>query len=615
MYDARHSCALCSHARTFCCCSLTQYGFGNTCRSSPYPISTFSKESSMQIQKLTCVAALALLAAACSSKKEASADALNPLSYAPADTAYVIGNLEAAPADYQEIYNKLVNPLSQGVLQSLARAIEKTSEIKDPEQAAKAKSLLEFLQAQWQGGLENIGVDIKGRGAIYEINSLPVLRMELTDPGKFKAFIANLETHLGKPFATGTVQNQPYWQIPLEQASADNDAQIVLALIGKQAVLSVHTRLANTSVEQLLGLQKPEKSILDTGELQAINKEYGFKPYGTILLKPQTIAQKFLGQTGQETWVSQQAAARGKNVSEVCRSEITALIGKVPRIVGGYTELNKKQFDMRYTLELEPALAQSLTELTAPVPGLGKSGNTSAVEIGMGLHLNKLAAFVQTQASAIQAAPFECEVLQSWNEAAGQAQQQLAGLYMVAGWVNGFRANLTELNLQTPSAKGTVLLTSPNPSGLLGMAQGFVPQLAQLNLAPNAEPQQLDASFLAMLGMNPEESLWVATSETALGVSLGQQDGKAALQQDLKAAPATPAPFLYTRFTGDIYADLMRTSNENIPAEMQQEDVATYITWPLMQSLPTLYEQIGNMSSLYLFTSKGIEVRQETTLK
>src|SRR5690606_35427731 len=105
---------------------------------------------------------------------------------------------------------------------------------------------------------------------------------------------------------------------------------------------------------------------------------------------------------------------------------------------------------------------------------------------------------------------------------AGGNAQQLAPLYMAAGFVTGMRMTLSDVRWagQMPeSVSGALVAASPNPTGLVGMAQGFLPQLASLQLRPGGEPQQLDLGPMAAL-VPGQSAPYIAMSEQGLGLAV-----------------------------------------------------------------------------------------------
>jgi len=146
------------------------------------------------IVRLAALIAVAALFSACS--KPPVAD--SPLAYAPADTPYVYGNLEAVPAATVEQLSKPMQDywptlfdLYETILKDAKPAID------DPSQKI-ATALLEEIKSHnsWDK-LRQIGLKPDARVAIYGVGLVPVLRIELGDAAAFKAEVARVEQNAG----------------------------------------------------------------------------------------------------------------------------------------------------------------------------------------------------------------------------------------------------------------------------------------------------------------------------------------------------------------------------------------------------------------------------------
>lgn len=287
---------------------------------------------------------------------------------------------------------------------------------------------------------------------------------------------------------------------------------------------------------------------------------------------------------------------------------------------------------MTSIVELRPDLLQGLLPIPAPVPGLGGAGDGKGIDFGFGAKLDKLAEFLQARATAINTTPYQCEWFAALNTGSGAFAQQLAGLYMAAGWFSGARIALTDLKWagEKPEAvAATLVIASPNPAGLIGMAQGFVPQLAGLNLSPTAEPQPLDLGPLAG-GALPAASraAFIAVREGGIGIAIGA-DAKQSVLTHLTAEPAAPPPLTHIGYDGAIYSLLMRklaAMTQSLSAVARQAEAAAHpdsipgpdvdkAMVPITTALNNLSAGIDRVTSDVIVTERGMEIRQQMTLK
>jgi hypothetical protein len=278
----------------------------------------------------------------------------------------------------------------------------------------------------------------------------------------------------------------------------------------------------------------------------------------------------------------------------------------MPRLSFGYDTFAAKQMNLRYVMETQPALAKELATLAAPVPGLTGSG-TGMLDLGYGLDLNALVRFVGARASAVAAAPFQCESLQPLNQRFAEMNQQLANpaVFMAGAALKGLNVSLSKLELgegAPPVVEGKLAIASDNPQSLLQMAGSFMPQLASLQLTAGAAPVAMPAE-LQPPGMPPAH---LALGPQALAVSLGagQDSG---LTEFASAAPGKPAPMLYYGVDGRGMSMFMQSATRTIEAQLAAIDAqAAAGASPDSETPPMDAKEIEQLrSSLEML--KGIE--------
>lgn len=509
---------------------------------------------------------LALTLAACGTTKK---DLTSPLAFVPADTPYVFANLESMPASVTQAYADMLRPTNEALSRVLAEVradLEQSG--KDEDEKRKMLGLMDLLSDKLTvEGWEAIGFTREGRGALYGVGVMPVGRIELADPEKLRGFVRELEALAGKPLPTAEIEGHTYWRLQPDEAK---DFAVVIAIIGNHLVMTLDAGADVVPLAELLGLRQPERSLLDSGELAQLNREFGYTPYGTVLVDSRRLVTALFGSEGRDTWMTRKMAEQGEALEPACRSELMGLAETMPRLVGGYTRMDGHAIDSHGLLELKPAIAQAFQGMVAPVPGVGNHDGKVPLDIGWGLKLDKLAEFLQAQANAVNAAPYTCQMLAGLNTAASQIGQQTAGLYMVAGWFTGLRVVLERLEWEdgmTPrqdSIEGALVLASPNPVGLINMLKGFVPQLAELNLTPGAAPQLVP---LQEMGAGDAPPAWAALSDAAIGLGTGA-NAASRLPGYLTAAVPSRVPLMHFSYQGAFYGELMRKMQEATDSAM-----------------------------------------------
>ena len=583
----------------------------------------------------------ASLAACGTSRKDLAA----PLAYVPADTPYVFANIEPIPASAMDAYGDMLKPAQEAYARMLDDVRADIGQSGDSDEDKRKLLALIDLAADKLTieGWERIGFTREGRMAMYGVGVMPVLRVELGDPEKLRAFIGELEALAGTPLPTAEVDGHNYWRLAPDGGKS---FALVMAIIDRHLVLTVDAGADIAALPDLLGLRQPARSLLASGELEQINREFGYTPYGSFLLDTRRLATALLGAEGRDTWFTRSLADEGKTVSAVCRSEFMGMAEHLPRMLGGYTRLDGSAIDSHGLIELKPAVAQAFQGMTAPVPGLGSHDGAFSADVGFGLKLDKLAEFLQAQAMAITSAPYECEMLAGLNSGAAQLSSQTAGLYMAAGWFTGMRVVLERMEWDNgimpdpDSIEGAMVIASPSPMGLIGMLKGFMPQLAALDLKPGAAPQPLP---LQDMGAGEAPPSWIALTDSALALGFGSDAGTR-LPAFLSAATPARAPLLHFSYQGAFYGGLMRKYDEVMGSAGQaaldsiddgdeassDADKARKVerqrkrafeqrmqryTQNFMAAMYSMYEAIDYSSASLLAGDRGLEMQQVVRLR
>lgn len=554
---------------------------------------------------------LPLMLAACSGSPDderslASADGI--LRYVPANTPYVFAVTEPLPDEVADKFAPHVEALADSYETLLLAAVnhdpaDDTATGLDEDSRARLTALIGRVAGMVSGeGIPEAGIDRKSTAAIYGVGLLPVLRVTLSDRAHFESTLDELENEAGEKLAVAEIDGHSY------RYAGDDDGRVLVAVIDDQLVVSVvPASLPEDLLKSVLGLELPGKSIAQSGELVALAGKYGLSAHGLGMLDIQRIAATFLDdQEGVNRELLALADYDGSAFSEVCRSEIRALAGIAPRIVAGYTDVTEDHIKSTTVIELRSDIAAGVQTLTAPVPGLGLE-HGGLMSVGMSLDMLAAREFYSARLDAIEADPFECELFADIQEGVARGRELLN--QPIPPIVYGFRGFLAVINdiegmdvanQQPPTdVDMRVLVATDNAPGLLAMGAMFSPQIASMNLKPDAKPVKLDLPPVAAVA----EAAWVAMSENALALSFG--DGsEAGLEAMLAASPGHPSPFLsldvdaarYYGFIGDAMA--LSDDGDQPPGVVKTQR-------ELMQVFAEMLERI---SFDVLFTEKGIEM-------
>lgn len=551
----------------------------------------------MKLCHTTALALIIALFAGCAKKPDAD----SPLAFAPATTPYVFANLEPLPKPVMESWLAVAGPYNQ--VQGQVLAVLRADLAALPPTVQALVPLLEVTEGKLSySGLEEMGLRPDGLMAFYGIGLVPVLRMELSDAGKFRQRVADYEHKRGAALPVEKVEQQDYWRL----AGPDSGAPaLMIAIVGGHLVVTLDIGPRGPPLEELLGLRRPQRSVLDSDELTTLNEEFGFTPYGTFLLDSRRLAGVLSGQ-GEQTPVMAPLLP-----SPACRTELAALADAAPRVVGGYEELQAKQLRANAVVELRENLSTAMQAVPAPVPGLGGEDRVG-LEFGFGAHLDRFADFLHARSADIAASPFRCEPLRFLNM--GGDPQRLAPLYLAAGSVTGMRLALTDLRWQgagPEAVAGAVVVASPNPGALIGMAQGFLPQLASLNLRPGGAPQRLDLGPVAGLLPAATQAPYIALSEQGIGVAVGDDAPGQVTARLAAAAPEAP-PLFRMAYDGALYAQLLHgMTGMARPPQGEGGKLEASID----AALAKVMEGVERIEVDVLATARGIEIRERAQLK
>ena len=529
----------------------------------------------MNMRRSKRVLALAfsgLLLAACSHKDK---DA--PLAFAPADTPYVMANLDVLDdSTRQAILAQVDAEMPAQVAQMKTQADQLAD--KDPDMAKYLRTVAgEFDGKTAEQVIQDTGLNPKGYMALYGLGLSPVLRMELADTKAFESFVAKLQNDYGKKFDVLTLDTQSYQRY----VAPTSHMQFIIAVVGKQAVLALLPQdAAQPLLRQALGLDRPAKSVQDTDRLTDLAKSKGYAKWAvgevdlTRLLPLFIGGQDPLAQALQKMRAENESAKTGEPVANImqvppsCQSEAERMAARMPKLSMGYTTLDEKHRDMRFDVALANDIVSAFSGLKVELPGLG-TDPAAPFELALALPMQQLRTFWSAQAEAVANKPFACPMLDNLNEtfgSLGDSMQKAAvppigdllGLHIA---LDSYTANP---NGGMPKFSGRLVIGTNNPAGLLAMAQVTSPLLNGLKLTGDSKPVALPAQVTNALS----ESGWAAMGAKSVGIAVGtDEDSK--LADVMKQSGGDAGELLRVHLDGDMYANwinLLEQRAENAAA-------------------------------------------------
>jgi hypothetical protein len=498
----------------------------------------------------------ALLALAACSHKDKNA----PLAFVPADTPYLVANLEPLDDATQAAVLAQANTQLPSVVAQFRQSADQLQ--------AKGKTdlagLMRALAAEYDGKTAqqvaaDSGIAIKGRMAVFGMGLSPVVRMELADPAKFQALVGRLEHGYGHALQTGMLGKQAYRHVRL----GNSQLQAVIAVEDKQAVMALLPADADPALlRRAFGLDRPEKSAQDVDRLATLAKANGYQPWVVGYLDTTRLPALLAGgkdplvqalyKVGAAHDTTGSVPARMPPMAASCLGEFERIAARVPLISTGYTQVDAKRMTQRINIALAPDIVSAFSGIKAELPGLGNDLD-APFDMALALPMEQIRTFWTAQADAVAAKPFTCPMLADLNAQManlGRSMQKTA--IPPVGDLRGLRIAIDSFTPgkggAMPQVNGRVLVASRNPAGLLALAQAAVPALAQVRLTDDGQPVALPAQVTAMA----QQPGWVAMNHAALAVGVGAGED-ARLAGMLKAAEGEAGSLLKLHVDGDMY--------------------------------------------------------------
>lgn len=552
----------------------------------------------------------------CSKSAEIDSTDSGLLQYVPADTPYLFSSLEPLPDEVMDKMEPIIELSLKGyadVLRAIANEeIEKAEE--EGEVDGETLSRLQAIGNEIASllsieGLNNAGIDRNSLMVIYGEGLLPVFRMRLTDGALMEQAIARIEEKAGSKMATGKIDDQSY------RYAGDDDAFIIVALVGNDLVITMLPAVhSDDLLKSVLGLNKPAKSMAESGGAKALIAKNNYEPYFLFFIDFTRIVSTFLDeQSGSNAELLALTEYDPSTLSDVCKAEIRDMAGIVPRMTAGYTKISTHEMSSAATLEVREDIAAGLATLVAPVQGLGL---TKGGLFSFGMSLDVLAAreFYSSRLDAMEAAPYECELFAELQAGVEQGRELLKQpIPPIAYSVKGFLAVIDALegmdlvSQQPPtSVDASFLLATDNPQGLVAMGALFSPEIAALDLQADGKPQQLN-----LPPISPALSeAHIAMTEDSLVISVGE-GGADRIVEMLKAGYAEPPPSMSMfmdagRYYGFV-ADLMML------APPTEEDASPELTAAMAEMTHSMEDWFDEISVSISLTDRGVELESTVT--
>ncbi|MCB1636594.1 MAG: hypothetical protein KDI51_18545, partial [Xanthomonadales bacterium] len=332
--------------------------------------------------------------------------------------------------------------------------------------------------------LEAMGFDSAARYAIYGYGLMPVYRMEVAHPERFAQVVERIESKAGKPLPRRTIGEATLYQLPASQAD------VLFGIVGGHLL----TTLAPPQQDEAtwaaqLGLQRPQRSLLDTNALAKLDQEQGYTGHGSGYVDTLALFDR-LTRSAKDRQLLADFGLDVPELDEACATEIRALVAHFPRLVAGSTAFETKSATVVGEWQTSPELAAQLRGLATPMPGA--AGDPAPFRFAMAVNPPAALRLAASMASAVIDQPFACEHLAAINDSAAQVKAQAESPAMaMSASVKAFSLGLTDLQLDASNKpvglSGFLAVGSGSPMMLWSLAQQARSELAQVSLPADGQ--------------------------------------------------------------------------------------------------------------------------------
>ncbi|MEM7054118.1 MAG: hypothetical protein AAF446_06170, partial [Pseudomonadota bacterium] len=463
--------------------------------------------------------------------ERADIDGENPfLDRVDADTAYIYANLQRLPnALIEAIW--AANDASAASNQQILRAMEEDENTPPETQAL----LTELMNLATREGWEGAGLSINPKYALHAVSVFPFMHMELDDRTAFDALIQRVEDSLEAPLQRRDVDGENVMWFELDSnfgiAVHVSDNAVSAAVIPDQA--SLMTRLTN---------QVEPSDAMSADQLEDFNNSLDFTAHGSGFFDWQRIISELQTPSAELLALDTDGTLSLLSENPACVTELNALTTAMPRMVYGYTELDRDTMDFMLRQETSAELGNALAPITQspvsidqPLDGL--------FNFGMAFDLIAAREFAQNLVNGWVENPPQCPLFHGVTNGAESMQANLnrpippmvtnmQGLFIEA-------MDFNMINGQQPEFTGTVSFFMNNPQLLVGMAQMFSPAVAALELSPGEPPLPVPSEAIPPQLQAMNLQAWIGMGENAIGMAIGEAHIDA-LEQRLEPTDADP---------------------------------------------------------------------------
>lgn len=405
----------------------------------------------------------------------------------------------------------------------------------------------------------------------------------------------------------------------MQLAGGKSGAGMIMAATGKDLVFAFASNAYDPDLlDQLLGLEKPKKSLETSGKLKKIRKEWDYGDEMAMFMDFQLVADAL---TGGDTLAAQQLkefSAADKSMesdlkpfsAEPCRTEIRQMAANWPMIVSGNRRFEVGDevinYDSHFAIISEHEAVKSTLKLLRGAVPVSQSNSQPLLSFGLGLNVDTAPQLSSQLTDLVSGVNYQCEMLQGINKISGTDISALSmGAMMFSGMARGVKGisfNVYDGEVDLEGAlpvKGidtAIAIAAEDPATLVQTLR-MIPQLGMLATMP------LDGTPISLNEMLPvpvpeDAEFFAAVKDKSIVIYSGSEAEDFAN----RLSGSGDEGFIVSSMNTKKLINKFKEVIEQLPPEVQEENELSQMLG-LMKTYP-----LGNLSYKIDFTDRGIEL-------
>lgn len=401
-------------------------------------------------------------------------------------------------------------------------------------------------------------------------------------------------------------------------AGGKSGAGVIIAADKGDLIFSISSNAYDPQLlDQLLGLEKPQKSIDASGKLKKIRKEWGYGDEIAMFLDFTLVADAITGGDSRaakqlQAFSAEDAKAQSELrvfAQEPCRSEVRQIAANWPMMVSGNRrfEVNDEiiNVDTHFAMLLENKALRDTLKLVRGIVPVSQSSSDAMLSLGLGLNVDTTPQFAAQLTEFVSAVSYECEPLLGLNKINETDISALSmGAMMFSGMargVKGLSVNVydTEIDVESDipvkNVDAAIAIAAEDPATLVQTLQ-MLPQMNMLSGLPlDGTPVLLND--LLPVPMPDGVEMFAAVKDKSIVFYSGTQASDFAGRLGGNGDEG----FFIASFNGKKFVEKLDAVAEQLPEDVRKEEELDKLV-ELAKAYP-----IGQIMYKMDFTDNGIE--------